>query len=707
LGGSYANAGFKVFRHRLNKNDHDALRQVSLFISTCVKKAVVILDDANTWATAADLQQLAGLVSNRANVRVIATWTNDDSEDGAKIHASDLPKQVLTWSDLRPAVVETLLTNEREVVEALQKYEDDRSIGSLGFGSLGSKLKDRIHSLGEKPKTVYEFIFGLRGGGKAVADEFRQLVDDDRSDLPMLFAAIEQIADFERPISISEAALACSCIQTATGLPTATESWVHTVLQRQVQKKRLVRVRDCFTTIHRKWAARLIAAGLSSLVAKSTTEELLKSDFRIPSTRPERLLRLWSWLRTLDESRPFIQEWVRTMSPGSWSILVGNCVRKGLMEVSFLAGRMHLLLDVADWRRTVGTAFEGNASLIAPLVYDATPGDWYWLRELSMAMNYACPEAWAKILQGWDRKSVADLLLNTRPDQFETVSWTLNDTPKLCPGWLEEVGMNMSWEAFAPRFQLVESGDLRSLFKTISVFGTFGKSLKRSMLRTIAEATQTTLHAASLDDIRMPMTDITLVILTLYFPDDARRAFGVLDVKGIGRQLSRSLPRHWRSLLELSFWADSCGSNVVATIISECDIAQLEQQAQRFGPTNRHELRLLLHLLSRAKDEVRRSVAETFYSLVRQACEPNDAEARSIITAYNCLNDERGSILAAELGILPEHTENKREAKDLQQALKATRQKYRELDAKGEDYEITDDAEPNQVPPDAASALSI
>src|SRR5438093_865092 len=86
---------------------------------------------------------------------------------------SDLPKQELTWSDLRPAVVETLLRHEGDIVESLQKYERGRSVGSLGLGSLNSRLEDRILALGDRPKTVYEFIFGLRGDGVAVAEEFR------------------------------------------------------------------------------------------------------------------------------------------------------------------------------------------------------------------------------------------------------------------------------------------------------------------------------------------------------------------------------------------------------------------------------------------------------------------------------------------------------------------------------------------------------
>lgn len=120
LGGLYAKEGFRVFRHSYGKQAHDSLKQVSLLISTCVRKAVIILDDANTWATAADLQQLGKIVSGLKNVRIIATWTADDSDDGSKLQASDLPRQFLLWPDLRPAVIETLLKHEGEIVEALK-----------------------------------------------------------------------------------------------------------------------------------------------------------------------------------------------------------------------------------------------------------------------------------------------------------------------------------------------------------------------------------------------------------------------------------------------------------------------------------------------------------------------------------------------------------------------------------------------------------
>ena len=130
---------------------------------------------------------------------------------------------------------------------------------------MGLRRRQRADTLGDKPRTVYEFIFGLRGGGAAVKDEFRALVEDGRADIPLLHVAIEQIAGFERPTSIQETVITCRGVESGKQLPAATPDWVHTTLNKQVRKKRLVRCRDCYTTVHRKWAARLIAAGLDSV----------------------------------------------------------------------------------------------------------------------------------------------------------------------------------------------------------------------------------------------------------------------------------------------------------------------------------------------------------------------------------------------------------------------------------------------------------
>src|SRR5439155_9671575 len=130
------------------------------------------------------------------------------------------------------------------IVEALQKFERDLSIGSLGLGSLHSRLEERIRALGDRPKTVYEFVFGLRGDGVAVAEEFRQLLQDDRADVPVLHVAIEQIAGFERSTSLEETVTACRRVESGNQLPPASPEWLQATLNRHIKRKRLVRVRD-------------------------------------------------------------------------------------------------------------------------------------------------------------------------------------------------------------------------------------------------------------------------------------------------------------------------------------------------------------------------------------------------------------------------------------------------------------------------------
>jgi hypothetical protein len=174
-----------------------------------------------------------------------------------------VPKQALAWIDLKPAVIDVLLKYEGEIVEALQEYETRNKAWPIGIGYLDAHLEDRILALGNMPKTVYEFIFGLRGNEIAVTNEFRQLFDDDRSDLPVLVAAIEQIAGFERAVTKHKVPQECERIALLEGMAPPTLDWVSAVLNREVNRRRLVKVRDHFTTIHRKRASKFIAAGLS------------------------------------------------------------------------------------------------------------------------------------------------------------------------------------------------------------------------------------------------------------------------------------------------------------------------------------------------------------------------------------------------------------------------------------------------------------
>lgn len=444
LGGLLSNAGYAVFRYRFDKLRSDPLREISSFVSNCVKEVVIIIDDANAWATATDVQNVTRLISNTRNVRLLMTWTSEDSDDDSRLSASDVPKQSLTWSDLKPTVINVLLKHEGEIIEALKKYEVVNAPDALGVGHMDIGLRDRILALGDSPRTVYEFIFGLRGDQIAVIDEFREAFDDDRADLLILVAAIEQIAGFEQPVARDEILQACRRVSPSRGMPAPTPEWVGSVLgsvlDRQVNKRRLVKVRDHFTTIHRKWAAKFIAAGLTSSGAKDTTEELLRPFFQVPVDDPERLLRIRVWLGSLDGSRPSVRRWEKSMSQTDWGLLLASCIKKGLGAVGFLADQMFRVPERTTWPSMVQKAFQESSVALTKLMYEALPEDAYSLREVARTLEYSCPDFWRDILRGWDRARAARLLINCRADQFDSAFSAFGNAEKHCSGWLVEVG---------------------------------------------------------------------------------------------------------------------------------------------------------------------------------------------------------------------------------------------------------------------------
>ena len=324
--------------------------------------------------------------------RILVTYADDDSEDTARLRSSGVPKQHLSFESLKPSVVKVLLDNEVEIVSELQQYEPDKSIGSLGIGSLHSRLSDRISATGTHSHSVYEFILNLRGDAQSIQAELSDLVDKGRSDVPVVYTAIEQIAEFEQPVSLNETVAACNRIEMPIGLPKASVEWVADVFAREVRNRRIVKIRDSYSTIHRKWAARLITAALVSNATRPATEALLAPSFIIDSASPPRLLRLWSWLRSLDESGQYIRGWIKSNTQAEWTLLVRRCAEDGLLSLGLLASSMHRVFGGTRWDTVAGNAFTENINIIAEAVRHADETDWYLLQELTMHLSHVAPD---------------------------------------------------------------------------------------------------------------------------------------------------------------------------------------------------------------------------------------------------------------------------------------------------------------------------
>jgi len=423
---------------------------------------------------------------------------------------------------------------------------------------------------------------------------------------------------------------------------------------------------------------------LASKPLAATVEELLRPSFDVASANPERLLRLWSWLRSLDESRPFTRNWAASFQQKDWNLLVKRCAESGLVALGGLASLTHLLFDGDKWTTTLRGAFEANLETISAAVYAASEQDWYSLRELAMAIGHAAPDTLATIVRAWDLNRVGANLLKSRPEQFRSISWLLSSIRKVDSEWLSKLGEQLPWDEYAGILKLGETGDVESLTECFGVYRSLRGNLRRSMLRTFAECIKAALTNASIGDLRLSPVDTDIMILTFYFPDDARAALEAVDAVKFGTELNSSLPRDWRELLELSMWASHCGSDLPARIISACDILLVERQAYRFAREDRYEFRLLLHFLRQGPDVLHHAIAEDLRDLVRAVCAPKDSEAKSIITAYRRLDVAIADGVAEELGIEPE------EYKDAVSfdSFEDSRQKFRERDKIGEDYDI-------------------
>jgi hypothetical protein len=517
VGARQQERGFRPFLYRLGKSNEEPLKQVFLLLSVAVRPTFVILDDANLWATATDLKHLWKAVCDQTVVRILLTWTDDGADDTSKIRASPISKLQLVWSDLKPAVVSALLENEADVVRELQRHEPDHSIGSLGLGSLHSSLSSRIRAVGERPQSVYEFIFGLRGDVRALSEDVAELANNDRSDVPVLYAAIEQIADFERPVSVTETVAACNRVEKDTQLPAASTAWVTTVFEREVRNRRMIRMRDSFTTIHRRWAARLISAALTSKIVAPIAEDLLRPSFDAQSAPPERLLRLWSWLRSLTGSRHFTKKWASSLQQNDWNVLAKRCAESDLSLLGAFASITHLLFGGNKWTQTLGAAFKINTKEIAAALYKSSEQDWYSLCEIAMAIGHAAPEAFARIVQGWDAKSVAETLLRTEPEEFHNVTWLLSSITNVVPEWLPTVGEHLDWERYKDVFNRVKKGDVESLAACFEVFRRLRGKLYRSMLRSFSAALKKVLTNVSLGDLRLSPVDTDVMLLTIFF----------------------------------------------------------------------------------------------------------------------------------------------------------------------------------------------
>lgn len=663
---------------------HSPLQDVLLFMHLADRPCVLLLDDANRFFLETDLTQIA--TASNKNVKVVATWTRDSLAEDPKSERHLAKWLFVNWELLRPTVYAFLASHEPVIVVAIHKRQEPHELRRIGVGYLDDSLQNRMRRYGDQARTISEFLFLLGGGVQTVQADIQALADEGRSDIPVLYAAIEQIAGFEKTVKSEEASDACNSIN-VFGAPPATAAWVQEVFEAQCKRGRMQEVRGEFKTLHRDWAARLIGAGLSSDRTKNETARLLTPNLDFRTAEPNRISRLWSWLWYDPYGGPFVVEWLERQSDDDWEALVGRAVAAGLEEVGFVAERMHILFRRDTWLETIRKAFAPHQNQLSLAIANSKPTDWHSLRGLAYCLEHACADLAAPIIEAWPPDAVARMIEQTNPDEYGTVGSVINSYKKHSAAWVKEVGKCIQWDTISARIQDVRVGDLNAVFECQSLLTKLGIPLRASMVRRYVKALTDTLREAHLVDIQVGGIH---VLWQLFFHRDLQHILIQLPATRFAEDLGKAGPREWRKLAELS-GLFAIETQFFQAIIDAVDFIALASAVKKHMIAGcAYELRCLLWVLTRGREDRRHTIAQLLYFDVLEACRRDTVERPMIYEAFRRLHSKLGEKLFVDAGITDKEINDAKEDEDdaPETGIEDFREQLAKFDAAGGDYII-------------------
>jgi hypothetical protein len=636
--------GFTAFQYQSSPIRQSAA-EVLTFLSLADHNSILLLDDANVYLSEIDVTAIQA--ASRSGARVVCTWTRDGA--GAPSLERHLPDWMLIdWDQLQPGVHEYLMAHEATLAPAIGQRQGN-AIGRVGLGHMDERLERYIRGFESNAKSVSEFVFLLRGGDEIVQRELDVLSSAERSDIPVLVLAIEQIAGFEQMLTPEEIVARCVLVD-VTLTPPITAAWVERVLHQQVNRGRLQTSRDYFTTIHRDWAARLIDRALANNMTSDAVKRLLSQEFDFARVAPERCMRLSSWLWYLSSGGKWVRDTLAAKSNQDWRLLVEHAVARDLVVTGSVADRMHLLFLTPAWHSTVSDAFEKQESNLRLLLQSATPKSWSSLKSLSWTIETANPGLASRLWSSPDNdpKIVARLLEETHPDYYEVLSWFLSSVGKPGPEWTKEIGQNLDLERMLDQLKHVSVGDVASVFTLWEILGKLHVPRRRSTVRRIANAFGAALKDCPLRSFNIgvpPFFDPTWLV----FHEDFETALSSVDPTTIAKQLADSSPREWRQYSNLASFANPSVAKFETRVIDAIDIPAFANRVAKMAVGHEYELRCLLWTLGRGSQPVREKLARALYSSVLEACERCTEEHPRLLEAYYPLDPDSAKGLAARL----------------------------------------------------------
>jgi len=689
--GQFWRSGFAAFQFQPSPH-RQAAAEVLTFLSLADHDCILLLDDVNVYLSEIDITAIQ--TASRVGAKVVCTWTREGA--GAPSLERHLPDWVLIeWDQLRPGVLNYLLKHETTLAPAIGQRQG-KVVRRVGLGHLDERLERYLTLFAANAKSVSEFVFLLRGGDEIVQRELDVLTSTERSEIPVLTLAIEQIAGFENMLTPEEVVERCARAS-VTLKPPISAAWVNRVFRDQVVRGRLQESRGYFTTIHRDWAARLIDRALASDQSSDALNRLLLPEFDFASVAPERCMRLCSWLWSLPSVGKWINKTLATKTAEDWSVLVGRAAARDLGVLGFVADRMHLLFHSASWGRTVAAAFERHESTLRALLRTGTSTTWPALKSLSWTIETTNPTLASRLWSSPenDPKVVAELLEVTHPDYYDTISWYFGSVHKHSPAWVEDVGRALDADRMLDQLENVSVGDASSVFTAWEIIGRLRVPCRRSMVRKVAKAFGKSLKDCPLRSLHIgfpPFMDPTWLV----FNDDIEKALSSVDPTALAQQLVDSSPREWRQYCNLTSFATPAVANFEKKVIDAIDLPALARCVAATAMEHEYELRCLLWSLGRGSLPVRKKIARALYETVAAACQHSSSERPRLLEAFYPLDPNLGKQLAAQLsavstpeledGWRDEERSHKRDTETRWKAAMRLEKKLARLEKSGADY---------------------
>lgn len=665
-----------VYRH--HRDPRAALPELLRFLEVVTEPSTLILDDANIWATVDDLEALRAASS--AHVWVLATFSSEgDSRTGGRLQTHLGPSMHhVDWKGIRPAVLDYLEANRDVIAVDLARTRTRDDGHRVGQGHTNRSLRTLATGYAQDARTLWHFTHMLSGGAQT-ADEDLRLHREDRKDAPITYAAIEQIAGFEKTVDLEETTSAVGTALPGAKPPPSTR-WVASVFDRLCEERRMYRIRDAYRPVHREWSIQWLDHALFLDGHAGPTGELLRSVFAERTGDPTRIAFLWSWCEGHPNTRAWLSNYLRTFGFEDWQ----EIVRHLSQDIHALASVGNLLQMNVDTRRlrTFVRAFEANMDQIKAAMPSAS-----WRDRSDLWRLLGSSDLGIAALSAVSPAQGATDLIAAPPDRHDDILWALSSAEKIDPGWLVEVGAHLDVNQFVgDRLERCEPGDLESVFSPALTLVRLSLPIMRSTCRRLGDVAVRVIGDTDLPQLHTGMHPY-LWLLARMLPDEMDRVARAFPVARIAKQLAAADPRDWQRLASAMRRFAPDGPPVAAELLDAVDFEAFIQRIEEMAPSHPQDFRVLIWLLTESRAPRRGQFVDRLQNIVRTVVRSyaSENEGRAIMRAFWALDAERGQELSAAIGVEPESVDVEFLSPERYEAM---RRRVRAVEEIGLDYDV-------------------